>query len=195
MLAKGVRKSKSKLAGGLEIFSVSDINYIAGRSDLKTVVSTRLKDHFKNIVSDVSRTMVAYDFMKLIESYSKHTETEEYYLLLKKGLTNLNDLSLESAITELWFYTHILIINGSNINLEKPLDKDNFKEEDSYNFSYDDMSFYSRENGEFCPNHIKFLRLTTRADDPAKIKLIRNSENLAAELLIQTKQTASMHKA
>jgi DNA repair protein RecO (recombination protein O) len=35
MLAKGVRKSKSKLAGGLEIFSVSEINYIDGKSDLK----------------------------------------------------------------------------------------------------------------------------------------------------------------
>ena len=53
MLAKGVRKSKSKLAGGLELFCVTDINYIYGKSDLKTIISTRLKEHYRNIVSNV----------------------------------------------------------------------------------------------------------------------------------------------
>ena len=30
-LARGVRKQKSKLAGGIELFSVSDITYLVGR--------------------------------------------------------------------------------------------------------------------------------------------------------------------
>ena len=35
ILAKGVRRSKSKLAGGLELFSVTDIGFINGKSNLK----------------------------------------------------------------------------------------------------------------------------------------------------------------
>ena len=35
-IAKGVRKQKSKLAGGIELFSVSDISFIPGRRDIDT---------------------------------------------------------------------------------------------------------------------------------------------------------------
>lgn len=195
MLAKGVRKSKSKLAGGLEIFSVSDINYIDGKSELKTIVSTRLKIHFKNIVSDVDRTMMSYDFMKLIESFSKHTETKEYYYLLRKGLENLNDLSLDPLLTDLWFYVNILNINGSGVNIEKPINKKTFSQDETYDFSYDDMSFFSTETGQFKPNHIKFLKLVTKSDTPRKLKIIEGSSGLAKLLQKIIKQAAIMHKA
>lgn len=33
LIAKGVRRIKSKSAGGIELFSVSDITYIPGRRD------------------------------------------------------------------------------------------------------------------------------------------------------------------
>ena len=58
LLAKGVRRSKSKLAGGLELFSVSSITYIDGRSELKTVVSTQLLKHFGGVVKDIKTTMI-----------------------------------------------------------------------------------------------------------------------------------------
>jgi DNA repair protein RecO (recombination protein O) len=39
LMAKGVRKIKSKLAGGIELFSVSDITYIRGKGELGTLIS------------------------------------------------------------------------------------------------------------------------------------------------------------
>ncbi|MEK7561678.1 MAG: DNA repair protein RecO, partial [Patescibacteria group bacterium] len=45
-IAKGVRKSKSKLAGGIELFSVSDLTLIIGRGELNTLISTRLVRHY-----------------------------------------------------------------------------------------------------------------------------------------------------
>jgi DNA repair protein RecO (recombination protein O) len=195
MLAKGVRKSKSKLAGGLEIFSFSDINYIDGKSELKTVVSSRLKVHFKNIVSNVDRTMAAYDFMKIIESFSKHTETNEYYQLLKNGLNGLNDESISLELTEVWFYINILNINGSGINTEKPLDKKSFTQEDMYEFSYDDMCFYTSKMGQFSPNHIKFLRLVNKSKEPIQLMNISESSELSLSLSKISKQSAIMHKA
>ena len=41
LIAKAVRKPKSKLAGGIELFSVNEISYIEGKSDLSTLVSSR----------------------------------------------------------------------------------------------------------------------------------------------------------
>ena len=40
-IAKGVRKAKSKLAGGLELFAVSDITILKGKSDMGTFEAAR----------------------------------------------------------------------------------------------------------------------------------------------------------
>jgi DNA repair protein RecO (recombination protein O) len=195
MLAKGVRKSKSKLAGGLELFSVSDINYIDGRSDLKTIVSTRIKSHFKNIVSDVDRTFAGYDFMKIIAANSQHIDDNQYYELLKIGLDSLDNTNLPIAIVEVWFYSRLLSINGSGVNVENPLGHSAFSDDQNYNFSYDDMSFVISDNGTFMPTHIKFLRLVNRADSPSKLISILKSSEIAVDLKDITKQAATMHKA
>lgn len=195
MLAKGVRRSKSKLAGGLELFSVSDINYIDGRSDLKTVISTRLKEHYRNIVSDVERTMAAYDFLKIIDSFTQHVDEPKYFTLLVQGLSGLNELEVPQAVTNVWFFANILQINGSDINVEKPLDQSKFKQEEMYSFSYEDMSFYSDNSGQFGPSHIKFLRLVDRSLNPEQLLVIAGHDMLASDLQQIVKQSAMMHKA
>jgi DNA repair protein RecO (recombination protein O) len=50
LMAKGVRRPKSKLAGGIELFSVSKISYIKGRSEIGTLVSAQLNTHYGTIV-------------------------------------------------------------------------------------------------------------------------------------------------
>lgn len=195
ILAKGVRRSKSKLAGGLELFSVTDIVYIEGKSDLKTVVSTRLKKHFRNIVKNVDRTMAGYDFMKVIDEFTQHSSESQYYDLLRTGLTYLDDISIDLSVSQVWFYTHLLQIHGSNINVEKPLNAKTFSEDESYNFSYDDMSFLSSPAGQFSPNHIKLLRICALASNPKKLTTIHNHEVLSGDLAKILQQTAMMNKA
>lgn len=192
MFAKGVRRAKSKLAGGLELFSVSEVNYIDGKSELKTIVSTRLKVHFKNIVADVDRTMAGYDYMKSVSSYSQHTDQSDYYDLLVTALESLDDKKLAIPLVDTWFYIKLLQINGSNINLEKPLDSAKFTENDVYNFSYDDMSFFVHASGVFRPNHIKFMRLVERSTSPKQLLTINNCDELALDLQTTVKQIVLM---
>ena len=66
LMAKGVRKLKSKLAAGLELFSVSDISYIPGRGEVHTLVSSRLRVHYGKIVENLDRTMLGYELLKRI---------------------------------------------------------------------------------------------------------------------------------
>jgi DNA repair protein RecO (recombination protein O) len=195
LIAKGVRRAKSKLAGGLELFSISEISYIDGKSDIKTIVSTRLKSHFKLIVSDVSRTMIGYDFMKIIDSLTEHTEEAKYYELLSVALNALNDSKTPTSTVEVWFYFIALQINGNSINIEKPLGKFKFEQEQSYEFSYDDMSFYPQDNGTFTSKHIKYLRLVSRASEPSKLSLIQGNGSISIDIRDIIKQSAIMHKA
>src|SRR5688572_21914665 len=64
LIAKGVRRVKSKLAGGIELFSITSITYIKGRGDIGTLVSTRLAKYYDQIVKDLDRTMLGYDLIK-----------------------------------------------------------------------------------------------------------------------------------
>jgi len=52
LMAKGVRRVKSKLAGGIELFIVSSLTFIKGKGDIGTLVSSRLQTHFSSIVTD-----------------------------------------------------------------------------------------------------------------------------------------------
>jgi len=48
LVARGVRRAKSKIAGGIELFSISDITYMTGKGDLGTLISARLDRHYGN---------------------------------------------------------------------------------------------------------------------------------------------------
>lgn len=86
VIAKGVRKAKSKMAGGIELFSVSGITYVSGVSELHTLVSARLKKHYGNIVADINKTLLAYEFMKRINKVTEDAAGAEYFELLNKAL-------------------------------------------------------------------------------------------------------------
>ena len=66
VIAKGVRRPLSKLAGGIELFSICQITFVAGRGEIKTLISSRIQKHYGNIVKDSQRTMLSHDFIKRI---------------------------------------------------------------------------------------------------------------------------------
>src|SRR6266550_6261884 len=64
-IAKGVRKTKSKLAGGLELFATCDITVLRGKSDMGTISSARLIKFYGDILKDYDRMQLAYELVKL----------------------------------------------------------------------------------------------------------------------------------
>ncbi|NBW29251.1 DNA repair protein RecO [bacterium] len=66
LIAKGSRKLKSKLAAGIELFSVSEISFIKGKGDIDTLVSSRGIEYFINIQKDLDKIkLVGTDLAKL----------------------------------------------------------------------------------------------------------------------------------
>ncbi len=102
-IAKGVRKSKSKLAGGIELFSVSDLTLIIGRGEINTLISSRLVRHYGNIVKDIERTGLAYELLKTINKATEDEPEAAYFKLLDQSLAGLDDLGLNIDLTKLWF--------------------------------------------------------------------------------------------
>jgi DNA repair protein RecO len=184
LLVKGVRKPKSKLSGGLELFSISDIGYIDGKSDLKTVVSTQIDVHFKNVVKDIKRTMLGYEIMKYTALYAEHSRENNFFDLLRTSLEELNDDSLRADVVYSWFILQLLQMSGSGINLEKPLMSKAFDSSKNYEFSFDDMSFYENKNGDFSATYIKFLRLLVTSSSSKTVAKVTQLEEVMEKITV-----------
>jgi DNA repair protein RecO (recombination protein O) len=223
VLAKGVRKVKSKLAGGIELFSVSQITYIKGRSDLGTLVSSRLVKHYGGIVKDINRTMMGYELIKLLNKSTEDEPEEDYFAILQGAFEALEDASIELPLIQAWFTMQLLRVAGHTPNLQTDVAGNKLDVAARYNFSFDDMAFtagatqstydynefsgssavgessgrYAPANiGRFSANHIKFLRLGFSGYPAKGLAHVQGSDGLVAELtpLVNTMRQAFLRQ-
>lgn len=178
LMAKGVRRVKSKLAGGIELFSVSDIVFIRGRGDIGTLVSTRLIKHYGRIVSDISRTMLGYDLIKMLNKTTEDEPEPEYFSLLQEAFEALDDHSVDIKLIQAWFVTQLLRLSGHMPNLQTEPGGHKLVADRQYEFSFDDMAFFQRPDGHFTSDHIKFLRVLFSGNTPNVVQKISGYERL-----------------
>lgn len=182
VMAKGVRRQKSKLAGGIELFSISDITYVVGRGDLHTLTSTRLEQHFGNIVKNIDRTMLGYEMLKIINRVLEDEGGQEYYELLISALNSLNTLTAPKDLAESWFLLQLMRILGHLPNLTHDVKGGDLPIDGNFQFSIDDMAFFVHPSGPFNQNHIKLLRLLAY-NPPENLLQITNLSSFLADLI------------
>jgi DNA repair protein RecO len=182
-IAKGVRRPHSKLAGGIELLSVSHVSVLPGRGDIGTLVSSRLETHYGSIVQDVTRTMLAYELLKRINRLTEDAAGEEYFLILQRTLEALNDSALPTDLLELWFAMQLLNVTGHLPNLQTDTEGQQLQINAQYLFDFDHMAFRPQKGGPFTPNHIKLLRLAYATDQPLALKQIQAADSCIPDAL------------
>lgn len=183
LMAKGVRRERSKLAGGIELFSVSDVTFLPGRKDIGTLISSRLRVHFGDIVKDINRTMLGYDILKRMNRLTEDAAGEEYFHVLEATMAGLNGHDLSAELAELWFTMQLLKITGHSPNLRTDTSGQPLKERERYVFSYDDMALTVQKGGPFSANHIKLLRLGIGTSKPQDLVKVQGTSKVAEETL------------
>jgi DNA repair protein RecO (recombination protein O) len=159
MMARGVRKSKSKLAGGIELFSVSDITYMAGRGELGTLISSRLVKYYDNIVSDIERVQLGYELIKLLNKVTEDKPESDYFDLLEQSFIALNNNSFSIDLIRIWFHARLLRMAGHTPNLRTDTNDNKLAVDSKYNFDPEAMTFTAHEQGRYNATQIKTLRL------------------------------------
>ncbi|HKX24570.1 MAG TPA: DNA repair protein RecO [Candidatus Saccharimonadales bacterium] len=170
-IAKGVRKSKSKLAGGLELFATCDVTIMQGKSDMGTVSSARLVKFYGDILKDYDRMQLAYELIKMVNRATETVGESEFYYLLRDGMVYLNELSVDYRIVELWFRLRYASALGVGLNLVQTAQGEALKADQRYNFDFGDMAFSPHPSGRFGSEQIKLLRLA-HAKDPAILRQV-----------------------
>lgn len=193
LLAKGVRKIKSRMAGGIELFSVNDITYLVGRGDLGTLISSRLIKNYGNIVKDIDRTMYAYEILKTINKITEDSPEPEYFEVLNKCLVAVNEDIVSIDCVRLWLQAQLLKIGGHLPNLTTNKAGKVLAVTEKYMFNFDDMTFSTHQSGPYGAAHIKLLRLSSSLDSPVRLAIIEETDKILPSLAQLTKILLKQH--
>lgn len=183
VMAKGVRKIKSKLAGGIELFGINQLTFIAGRGEIATLISSRLEKHFNNISKDIDRTMLGYELLKRINRATEDNVGAEYFELLQEALRALDDEAIPLEIIELWFSMRLLAISGHVPNTKTDNSGEPLVADAAYEFDIDNMAFSTSQVGSYSSRHIKLLNLAARTQRPAILCQVKEINNVLEECL------------
>ena len=162
-IAKGARKEKSKLAGSIEMFSLTDFNIHFGRSEFGLITGAKMQKHYGNIVKDLSKMEAAAMILKKIDRASENSDNPEYFRILEQGLIGL-DAGINLKIIEAWFLMNLKRAAGEEINLYRSTDGEKLAENMRYSWDVGENAFAKDERGEFGANEIKILRLMSTVD-------------------------------
>lgn len=159
VIARGVRREKSKLAGGIELFGVCDVTLHTGKGDLAILTSARLETYFSEIIKDYHRLEFGYEAMKHIRRVAETIDDGTFYSLLEQTLQMLNKTDISLAIIKTWFWLQLAILLGTGVNLHTDDEGLVLKEAARYEFDTVHMALHVTETGRFTSRHIKLLRL------------------------------------
>lgn len=188
LIARGVRRIKSKLAGGIELFSTSEITYIPGRGSVSTLVSSRLQRHYGDITKNIERTMLGYELIKLLDKVTEDEPEREYYDLLESSFDALEDSAISTDLIRVWFSSQILRQAGYTPNLQTTANGEKLTPDARYEFDYEATAFYRNDEGAFGANEIKFLRLLFSGNTPQVLAKVADVQQLV-QMAIPLTQT------
>lgn len=159
VMARGVRKEKSRLAGGIELFAICDVTYTFGKGDLAILTGARLETFYGLILTDYDRLQFGYEMIKQVSNAAQSLDEPAFYDLLQQGLESLNIVEIDIRLVRTWFWLQLAIILGVGLNLSTDTNGMKLVEDACYQYVEHDHGFHFHEQGSFTASHIKLLRI------------------------------------
>ena len=104
LLARAERKIKSKLRGSLELFYLSEIEFIQGKTH-KTLTDALLIENFPNLKKDLEKLPIAYKISETLDGLINGQEPDKnIWHLLNEVFNKLNNPNLKPVISNLVYY-------------------------------------------------------------------------------------------
>ena len=163
-IAKGVRKEKSKLAGSVELFTVSDITLHQGLNNkLCVLTSAKMLEYYDQIVYKLPELELAGRLMKQIARYAETSTGPEYFDLLHQILSALN-AGVNPELVETWFWFNFAKVGGEQINLIKDTDGHPLDPFKTYVWDSTESALREQLGGNVGAPEIKLMRMMLASD-------------------------------
>lgn len=159
VMAKGARREKSKLAGGIELFAVSDVVINSGKGDLGIITSARLVQFYRHILEDYDRLQFGYEAINLVSKASENIDEPEWYGTLSEVFMGLDVMTIPLQLTQSWFYLHYAELTGYELNLERDVTGQVLAPDKTYMYDVSEKGLRLSAQGDITAAHIKLLRI------------------------------------
>jgi DNA repair protein RecO (recombination protein O) len=159
VMAKGVRREKSKLAGGIELFAISDVVINSGKGDLGILTSVRLVQFYRHILEDYDRLQFGYEAINLVAKASESIDEPEWYGVLSEVYMALDVLTIPLELVRTWFYIHYSELTGYELSLTHDVSGNPLDADKTYMYDTNEKGFRLSEQGDITASHIKLLRI------------------------------------
>lgn len=191
VMARGVRREKSKLAGGIELFAVSDIVVGTGKGQLGILTSARLVQFYRHILEDYDRMQFAYEVLTQVGRASESLDEPEWYEIMTEILMALDVKTVSLQLVQTWFYIRMSAMLGDQLNTERDYNGDKLLSDKTYRYESSEKGFVEAVNGDIHSEHIKILRLVAAKPLSVLLQVGGMSEYLS-ECLYVSRQHAAL---
>lgn len=190
-LARGVRREKSKLAGGIELFTLSDVVIAEGKGELYILTSARLERFFRHILEDYDVLQFGYEAVKQIARASEAVDEPAWFDMLAEILTALDDRKAPLQLVETWFYLRYADLLGHGLNLRRDIAGKQLEADKHYSYDVSEQGLREAASGDIDADHIKLLRLVN-AKSLSVLSQISGLESILPVCLLTARQHASI---
>lgn len=168
ILGKAIRKITSKLRPGAEIFSLSEVEFIQGKT-YKTLTDAILIEKFKNLRHGLKKLSIGYKISEVLDQMVKGQEPDEkIWHLLNETFNKLNNLSLVISHLSLLYY-YFLWNLFSILGYQPELYQCSFCQK---KLVPEKLYFSSKEGGIICQNCSSKLK-SKEEISPEVVKILR----------------------
>ena len=186
VIARGVRKEKSKLAGGIELFSVSAVVIHEGRTELGILTSAKLLEYYDAFVKDIELIEMGGAMMRSVNARAEQIESPEFYKILKQSLQTMQKHAGEQTrwkdVLRAWWSINLTQASGEDVNLRFDTDGEKLLAEGRYYWDEEQVALAKAQAGRIGADHIKMMRLM--ASGPAELSMkVQGVDGLIDEIL------------
>ena len=190
-IARGVRREKSKLAGAIELFGISDVTLHSGRGELDVLTSARLIDFFGKILEDYDRLQFAYETVNAVSRASDQVDDAGWYEVLEQVYRGLDAQSVPLQLTQTWFYLRYADITGYELSLSRDVSGNVLSPDKRYMYDISEKGLRPSEQGDITADHIKFMRLIG-AKPLMTVAQVGGVEDILPDCWLLSRQAASV---
>ena len=159
VIAKGVRREKSKLAGGIELFAISDVVINNGKGELGILTSARLVHFYRHILENYDRLQFGYEAINLVAKASESIDEPDWYGVLSEVYMALDVDTIPLQLIQTWFYLHYAELTGYELNLTHDVSGQSLESDRTYMYDVNERGLRLAEQGDINADHIKLMRI------------------------------------
>lgn len=191
VMARGVRREKSKLAGGIELFALCDVVVGQGKGNLGVLTSARLIKFYGSILNDYDRMQFAYEALAQVARASASLDESEWYDIAAEVLAALDVATVPMSLVQTWFYVRVAALLGDELNTVRDYSGDKLSSEKTYRYDSQEKGLVEDPKGTVAADHIKILRLC--AAKPLNVILqVGGMKEYLADCLYVARQHAAL---